>query len=82
MVRNRQLDDPYRQMRERIIRETEQALTEALLHPERAVRIPTVVVGRAVFTPQYAQAFWSSVLDMSAVGRPRLLDWWCRRLRT
>jgi hypothetical protein len=81
VVRNRQIDDPYGEMRERIIRETEQALTLALLNPERAVRIPTVVVGRAVFTPQYARAFWSTVLDMSALPKPRLLRWWYRRLR-
>ena len=81
VVRNRQIDDPYGEMRERIIRETEQALTLALLHPEQAVRIPTVVVGRAVFTPQYARAFWSTVLDMSALPKPSLLRWWYRRLR-
>jgi hypothetical protein len=81
MVRNRQLDDPYREMRERIVRETEEFLSEALRHPERVIRIPTVVVGRAVFTPQYAQAFWSSVLDYSAVTAPALWRWWRRRFR-
>ena len=60
MVRNCPIDDPYREMRERIINETERYLEELLRHPERAVRIPTVVVGRSVFTPQYARAFWSS----------------------
>jgi hypothetical protein len=81
MVLNRQTHDLYREMRERVIRETEQALAEGLLHPERAARIPTLVVGRAVFTPQYARAFWASVLDMSDVARPSLLGWWRHRLR-
>ena len=65
MVRNRQSQDFYRELRQRMVRETEEYLCESLRHPERIVRIPTVVVGRGVFTPHFAQDFWKQVLGLS-----------------
>ena len=66
MVRNRQSRDLYRDLRERMIRETQEFLEESLGHAEQIVRIPTVVAGRAVFTPYFARAYWNEVLGLSA----------------
>jgi hypothetical protein len=62
MVLNRQSQDLYREMRKRILRETEDYLNACLKHPERAVRIPTVVVGHGVFAPAFARSFWGQIL--------------------
>ncbi len=75
MVRHRPSQDIYREVRKRMIRETEEYLTESLRHPERMVRIPAIPVGRASFTPQFAGAFWSQVL-----GVPATVDSLVRRI--
>ena len=65
MVRNLPSQDLCRELRLRMIRETEDYLNECLRHPGRTVRIPTVVVGHGVFAPRFAQAFWNQVLGLS-----------------
>ena len=51
-------------LRRRLIRETEQALLFGLTHPEKTVRIPTVEVGRSVFHPRFARAWWAQTLGL------------------
>jgi len=80
MVRNRQSQDLYREMRKRLIQETEAFLDESLRHPERSVRIPTVVVGHGVFAPAFAEAFWSQVLELPDEPQAGRDEWWRRRL--
>lgn len=45
-----------------MIAETSAWLTEALTHPEQAVRIPTIPAGSGEFPPSLAHAFWEPVL--------------------
>ena len=45
-----------------MIAETSTWLTEALEHPELAVRIPTIPAGSGEFPPSLARAFWGPVL--------------------
>ncbi len=81
MVRNRQSQDLYREMRKRMIRETEDYLSETLRNPERAVRIPSIQVGRGDFTRRFAGAFWTQVLGLSATVEPLWRRIICERLR-
>jgi hypothetical protein len=67
MVRNRQSQDIYREVRKRMIRETERFLEECLRHPEHMVRIPAIPVGRGRFSRQFAGAFWTQTLGVPAV---------------
>ena len=46
-----------------MIAETSAWLTDALTHPENAVRIPTIPAGSGEFPPSLARAFWAPVLD-------------------
>jgi len=50
--------------RRRLLRETEAALIFGLLHPERAPRIPTVLVGMAEFDSHWASRWWNQVLEL------------------
>jgi hypothetical protein len=52
-------------IRGRMIRETERFFEEALLHPERQVRIPAIKVGTGSFTRTFADLFWAQVLGAS-----------------
>jgi hypothetical protein len=72
MVRNRQSQELYRELRQRMVHETEVYLTECLRHPEQSMRIPTVVVGHGVFTPRFAQAFWNQALGLSPTAESLL----------
>lgn len=45
-----------------MIAETSTWLTEALAHPEQAVRIPTIQAGHGDFPPSLARAFWEPLL--------------------
>jgi len=56
--------EPLDAARRRIIRETEAALYYGLRFPDRAVRIPTVEVGRRRFDPAFATHFWSETLGI------------------
>lgn len=52
-------------LRARMLRETEVFLEEGLQHPERAIIIPAVPVGKARFPRGFAHLFWSQVLATS-----------------
>ena len=56
--------EPLDAVRLRIIHETEAALYYGLHFPDRAVRIPTVEVGRARFDPVFAARFWGETLGI------------------
>ncbi len=81
MVRNRQSQDFYREVRRRMIRETEEYLTDSLRHLERAVRIPSIKVGHGVFTRQFAGAFWTQVLGLTTTVEPLWRRVICERFR-
>jgi hypothetical protein len=66
MIWQRNVRDLYREMRIRILTETERYLAHYLAHPEQIVRIPRIKVGEASFLPQFADQFWSEVLGDDA----------------
>lgn len=45
-----------------MVAETSAYLSEALQHPELAVRIPVVEAGKGRFPPSLARAFWEPLL--------------------
>ncbi len=55
-------DETWEELRARIIAETSTYLTEALQHPELAVRIPMIPAGTGRFPPSLTQSFWAPVL--------------------
>ncbi|MBP7746777.1 MAG: hypothetical protein KA383_11670 [Phycisphaerae bacterium] len=50
------------EQRARLVAETSAFLTEALQHPELAVRIPMIPAGSGEFPPSLTRAFWEPVL--------------------
>ena len=60
--RDRVRDESWEEMRERVIRETSDYITECLRHPELATRIPVIQAGKGRFPPSLTPAFWDSVL--------------------
>ncbi len=54
--------ETWEETRARLISETNAWLTEALRHPELAVRIPMIPAGTAQFPPSLTRAFWEPVL--------------------
>jgi hypothetical protein len=50
------------EMRREMITETEVFISEALVHPELAVVIPTIPVGSGCFSRNMALYFWHRVL--------------------
>lgn len=60
--RNMPRVDLWEEIRARMVAETSAWLTDALSHPERAVRIPTVPAGEAEFPPSLSRSFWDPVL--------------------
>lgn len=54
--------ESYEEMRQRLIAETSAYITECLLHPEYAARIPVVAVGKGRFPPSFAISFWEELL--------------------
>ena len=71
MIRIHKLKDQvYDRIRRRMIRETEIALYVGFLYPDRAIRIPTLEMGRGEFRPNYAAWFWSELLDESTNPLP------------
>jgi hypothetical protein len=55
-------DELWEELRARLVAETSEWLTDALQHPERAVRIPVVPAGQGEFPPSLSRAFWGPVL--------------------
>jgi len=64
MDRRRQPRRPetWEELRARLIEETSLYLTEALRHPEFAIRIPVIPAGQGRFPPSLARAFWEPLL--------------------
>ncbi len=60
--REKRSDDLWEEMRVRLIAETSAWLTDAMAHPERVVRIPTILAGSGQFPPSLSRAFWESAL--------------------
>ncbi len=54
--------ETWEETRARVIAETNAWLTEALQHPELAVRIPMIPAGRGDFPPSLTRAFWEPLL--------------------
>ena len=54
--------ETYEEMRQRLIAETSAYITECLLHPEYAARIPVVQAGKGRFPPSFAASFWEGLL--------------------
>ena len=65
--------EPLDAVRLRIIHETEAALYYGLSFPDRAVRIPTVEVGKGRFDPVFAANFWGETLGIDN-AEPAALD--------
>ncbi|MCP4247157.1 MAG: hypothetical protein GY778_08915 [bacterium] len=87
MVRNRQPQELYQQLRRHMIRETEEFLEASLRQPNHQVRIPTIEVGRGRFTPRFAREFWQEMLGLSPepdswIGRLLYRSWPVRPKRT
>jgi hypothetical protein len=57
------LRESWEELRARMVAETSAYLTQALQHPELAVRIPTIPAGSGEFPPSLARAFWEPVLS-------------------
>jgi hypothetical protein len=56
-------DDLWEELQARLIAETSAFLTEALRHPELAVRIPVIPAGTGEFPPSLTRAFWEPILN-------------------
>lgn len=54
--------ETWEELRARLVAETSAYLTEALRHPELAVRIPMIPAGSGRFPPSLARAFWEPLL--------------------
>ena len=65
--------EPLDAVRRRIIHETESALYYGLHFPDRAVRIPTVEVGKGRFDLVFAARFWGETLGIDH-AEPAALD--------
>lgn len=61
--RFRRTEDLWAELQARLVAETSAWLSEALAHPEQAVRIPTIPAGSGTFPPSLARAFWEPVLS-------------------
>jgi hypothetical protein len=54
--------ETWEELRDRLVAETSAFVTEALRHPELAVRIPMIPADSARFPPSLTHAFWEPVL--------------------
>lgn len=59
---NERRRETWEECRARMVAETSAYLSEALQHPELAVRIPVVEAGKGRFPPSLARAFWEPIL--------------------
>lgn len=55
-------DETWEELRARLVRETSVYITEALRHPELAVRIPMIPADSGRFPPSMTTAFWEPIL--------------------
>ncbi len=62
LVRGQVSLETWEEMRDRLVAETSAFLTEALRHPELAVRIPMIPADSARFPSSLTSAFWDAVL--------------------
>ncbi len=62
MILRRIIHEDWETLRRRMLRETEEYLSDGLRHPDTVVRIPAVRVGRGFFPRAYAVLFWRRVL--------------------
>ncbi len=60
--RGREHAETWEETRDRLVAETSFYLTEALRHPELAVRIPMIRADSGRFPPSLTYAFWGPVL--------------------
>lgn len=60
--------DLWREIRGRVLAETEQYLTHYLSHPHLTVVIPRIRVGRGRFSARFAEQFWCDVLGEDALA--------------
>jgi hypothetical protein len=60
--RGRWRAESWDELRARFVAETSLFLTEALRHPELAVRIPMIPAGAGRFPPSLTHTFWERVL--------------------
>jgi hypothetical protein len=60
--RGKQRSETWEELRDRLVADTSAFLTEALRHPELAVRIPMIPADSARFPPSLTVAFWDAVL--------------------
>ena len=65
MVRHRPIQELYSQLRQRMMRETEQFLEEGARNPRLGVRIPRIVVGSGEFSAKFARSFWELALTVT-----------------
>ncbi|MGD2111026.1 MAG: hypothetical protein PVI86_16740 [Phycisphaerae bacterium] len=72
MAFRRKKHESYGQMRKRLIAETEIALLYGMRFPERASRIPTLIVGTGTFERNAAERFWAQALDLDQAEVARL----------
>ncbi len=54
--------ETWEELRDRLVAETSAFVTEALRHPELAVRIPMIPADSARFPPSLTYAFWDTIL--------------------
>ncbi len=54
--------ESWDEMRRRLVAETELFLSEALRHPELAIRIPMIPAETGRFPPSLTRAFWEPIL--------------------
>jgi hypothetical protein len=68
MIWHHHTRDLYRDLRRRILAETEQYLNHALCNPRMGVRIPRVRAGCGFFSREFADTFWAQAFaeDRSA----------------
>jgi hypothetical protein len=55
-------DEDWEELCARLVAETSAFLTEALRHPELAVRIPMIPADSGRFPPSLSHAFWDPIL--------------------
>ncbi len=60
---DRRHEETWEEMQARLVAETSAFITEALRHPELAVRIPMIPAGSGRFPPSLTRAFWDPILS-------------------
>ena len=60
--RDNRRHETWEQTRARLVAETSVFITEAIRHPELAVRIPMIPADSGRFPPSLTRAFWEPIL--------------------